>query len=64
MCLMPRSSSHSARSPAMYEEPLSLSRRGRWATWALSQPDAVSATSSVPVTSSAFIVVHSFQAMM
>ena len=27
----------------MYEEPLSLSRRGRWATWALSQPDAVSA---------------------
>ena len=30
----------------------------------LSQPDAVSASSSVSVTSSAFIVVHSFQAMM
>src|SRR5471030_1439233 len=42
ICVMPRSSSHSARSPATYEEPLSLSRRGRWATWALSQPDAVS----------------------
>ena len=34
------------------------------ATWALSQPDAVSASSRVSVTSSTFIVVHSFQEMM
>ena len=32
-------------------------------TWILSQPDAVNASSNVSVTSSAFIVVHSFQAM-
>jgi hypothetical protein len=48
----------------MYEEPLSDSSLGRWRTLALSSPEASSAISSVAVTSSAFIVVHSFQAMM
>jgi hypothetical protein len=43
-----------------------LSDKQAWRvhTLALSQPDACSASSSVSVTSSAFIVVHSFQAMM
>src|SRR6476661_1590666 len=44
--------------------PLSLSSRGLWTTRALSQPVEVKANSSVFVTSSVFIVVHSFQAMM
>ena len=47
-----------------YEEPLSDSNLGRWRTLALSSPEASSAIASVAVTSSAFIVVHSFQAMM
>ena len=45
------------------EEPLSDNSLGRW-TLALSSAAASSAISSVAVTSSAFIVVHSFQAMM
>jgi len=43
---------------------LSLSNRGLCRTRALSQPDAASASRNVSVTLSAFIVVHSFQAMM
>ena len=43
---------------------LSDSRRGLCLTLAWSQPEAASAISSVSVTSSAFIVMHSFQAMM
>ena len=45
-------------------DPLSLKRRGLWTTRAWSHPDAVSASCNVSVTSSAFMVVHSFQAMM
>jgi hypothetical protein len=48
----------------MQDEPLSLSSLGLATTVALSQPDMSSARSSVLVTSSAFIVVQSFQAMM
>ena len=48
----------------MYEEPLSDNSLGRGRTLALSSAAASSAISSVAVTSSAFIVVHSFQAMM
>ena len=55
---------HFARSPEMYEEPLSDNSLGRGRTLALSSAAASSAISSVAVTSSAFIVVHSFQAMM
>src|SRR5260370_40622681 len=57
-------SSHFARSSEIYEEPLSDSSLGRWRTLALSSPAASSAISSVAVTSSAFIVGHSFQATM
>src|SRR5215475_10724925 len=48
--------SHFARSSEIYEEPFSDSSRGRWRTLTLSSPAASSATSSVAVTSSAFIV--------
>ncbi len=44
--------------------PLSDSRRGRCWTLTLSQPEAARARSSVSVTSSTFMLVHSFQAMM
>lgn len=40
------------------------SRRGRCSTLTLSQPEAANARSSVSVTSSTFMLVHSFQAMM
>jgi hypothetical protein len=43
---------------------LSESNRGRCTILALSQPEACSAMVSVSVTSPAFMVVHSFQAMM
>jgi hypothetical protein len=39
-------------------------KRGLWTTSTLSQPDAARARSSVSVTSSARMVVQSFQAMM
>ena len=55
---------HFARSSETYEEPLSDSSLGRWMSLALLTPEASSAMSSVAVTSSAFMVVHSFQAMM
>ena len=44
--------------------PLSLSNLGLWTTSTLSQPDACRASLRVSVTSSARMVVHSFQAMM
>ena len=44
--------SHFARSPEMYEEPLSDNSLGRWRTLALSSAAASSAISSVAVTSS------------
>jgi len=56
--------SQAARSDDTYDGPLSDRSRGRWATLALWQPDACSAMVSVSVTSPAFIVAHSFQAMM
>ena len=43
-------------------EPLSLSSRGRCATFMPSRPEDSSAMVSVSVTSLAFIVVHSFEA--
>jgi len=43
---------------------LSDNGRGRCTTLALSQPEVCSAMVSVSVTSSAFIVVHSLQAIM
>jgi hypothetical protein len=43
---------------------LSLSSFRLCSTLALSQPEACNASSSVSVTSPAFIVVHSFQSMM
>ncbi len=45
-------------------DPLSDSRRGRGITVAGSDPEACRASFNVSVTSSAFIVVQSFQAMM
>jgi hypothetical protein len=45
-------------------DPLTLFGDGLCSTVALSQPEALSARSSVSVTSSARMLVHSFQAMM
>ena len=50
--------------PEMYDEPLSLSSRGLYATSGRLQPDACSASLSVSFTSLALMIVPSFQAMM
>ena len=59
-----RRAAHVTNSPETSLGPLSLSSRGLWTTRAPPQPDAASANCNVSVTSSAFIVVQSFQAMM
>ncbi len=48
----------------MQDDSLSVSSHGRWATMALLQPDAATASSRVAVTSPAPFVVQSRQAMM
>ena len=59
---MPWPSSHSARSPETWPEPLSESSLGLCRTLAPSQPDAASASSSVSATSPARMLAQSFQA--
>jgi hypothetical protein len=54
----------SDKSPATYDGPLSESRRGRSCGGASSRPEACRASASVSVTSSALMVVQSFQATM
>ncbi|QFT82914.1 hypothetical protein FIU89_19990 [Roseovarius sp. THAF27] len=61
---MPFPSRYSASSAATQDAPLSLSSLGLYITIAWLQPEASSASYSVSVTSPAFIVLQSFQAMM